>query len=335
MPATRSLMTIDEVQGAWTIMPTPAKPGAEDWRARDTVDLDETARAVDALIEAGANAVMGLGTLGECATLTWSEKKAFIATAVEAARGRVPVFMGTTTLNTRDTIEHTRYAADVGVSGTMLGMPMWCMASTAVAVQFYRDVAQACPDMAICIYANPEAFRYDYPAAFWAQVADIPQIITAKYLGLGTLLRDIGASRRRIRFLPINNDYYGAARMDPEFCTAFWSGGAVCGPAVVTVLRDEVASAKRSGDWTRAKKLSDAAGAASALFMPPGGFREFAMYNIGLEKARADAGGWMRAGPCRPPYHLTPAPLLEGARKSGERWAEIHAALLAGTFFDH
>jgi trans-o-hydroxybenzylidenepyruvate hydratase-aldolase len=331
--AKNRLMTLDEVQGAWVIMPTPAKPGADDWRAQDTVDLDETARVVEALIAAGADAIMSLGTLGECATLTWEEKKAFIATAVEAARGRVPVFTGTTTLNTRDTIEHTRQAAALGATGTMLGLPMWCPPTLQVAVQFYRDVAEACPDTSICVYANAEAFRFDYPAAFWAQMADIPQVICAKYLGIGTLLRDINASRRRIRFLPINSDYYGAARMEPDFCTAFWSGGAVCGPELVTALRDEVAAARKNGDWARARKLSDAAGAASALFMPPGGFAEFARYNIGLEKERANAGGWMKAGPCRPPYHLVPDSVLEGARKSGRRWAELAAAVRDGSFF--
>lgn len=333
MTARRELMTLDQVHGAWIIMPTPAKEGAQDWRARDTVDLDETARTVEALVGAGADAIMSLGTLGECATLTWDEKKAFMATAVEAARGRVPVFVGTTTLNTRDTIEQLLYARSVGVTGTMLGLPMWCPVTVPVAVQFYRDVAEAVPDMAICIYANAEAFRFDYPAAFWAQVAELPQVVCAKYLGIGTLLRDINASKRRIRFLPINNDYYGAARMEPEFCTAFWSGGAVCGPELVTALRDEVKLARQSGDWSRARKLSDAAGAASALFFPPGGMAEFARYNIGLEKTRANAGGWMKAGPCRPPYHLVPEPLLEGARKSGQRWAELAASVRAGTFF--
>jgi trans-o-hydroxybenzylidenepyruvate hydratase-aldolase len=333
MPKKRSLMTVNDVQGAWAIMPTPAKPGSEDWRSEDTVDLDETARAVNALIDAGVDAIMSMGTLGESSTLTWEEKKAFMATLVESARGRVPIFVGTTTMGTRDTIALTRYAADIGADGTMLGLPMWCPASVPVAVRFYHDVAEACPDMAICVYANPEAFRFDYPPAFWAQMADIPQVITAKYIGLSTLLRDIGASKRRIRFLPINSDYYGAARMAPDFCTAFWSGGVVCGPAVVTVLRDEVTTAKKTGDWSRAEKLSQAQGAASALMFPPGGWREFSMYNIGLEKARADAGGWMRAGPCRPPYHLVPEPYLEGARRSGKQWNQLHEALLAGTFF--
>jgi len=334
MPKKRQLLTVDDVHGAWVIIPTPAKPGSDDWAAEDTVDLDETARVVNALIDAGVDAIMSLGTLGEGATLTWDEKQKFMAAVVESAAGRVPVFVGTTTLNTRDTIAQTRYATDLGADGTMLGLPMWCAADTAVAVGFYRDVAAACPETAICVYANTEAFKYDYPAAFWAQLADIPQVVSAKYLGIGTLLRDIGASRRRIRFLPINNDYYGAARMEPEFCTAFWSGGAVCGPAVVTALRDEVKKAKQTGDWTRAKKLTDTVGRASTLLFPPGGFKEFAMYNIGLEKARANAGGWMNAGPCRPPYHRVPEAYLENARKSGRLWAEIHHALKAGKFFD-
>lgn len=333
MPKKRALLTLDDIRGAWVIMPTPAKPGSEDWRVEDSVDHDETARVADALVRSGVDAIMSLGTLGECATLTWPEKKAFMATLVESVRGRVPVFVGTTSLNTRDTIEQTRHAAALGADGTMLGLPMWCAPSLPVAVRFYRDVAEACPDMAICVYANAEAFKFDYPPAFWAQLADIPQIVTAKYLGIGTLQRDMVASRRRIRFLPINSDYLGAARMEPEFCSAFWSGGAVCGPAVVTALRDEVAAAQRSGDWSRARKLSEASAAASALFFPPGGFREFAMYNVGLEKERANAGGWMRAGPCRPPYHLVPEPYLEGARKSGRRWAEIHEAVAAGRFF--
>src|SRR5690606_15020343 len=134
--------------------------------------------------------------------------------------------------------------ADLGAAGTMLGLPMWCAPTVAGAVQFYKDVAQACPDTAICVYANPEAFKFDYPPSFWAQLAEVPQVITAKYLGIGTLLRDIGITRRRIRFLPINSDYWAAARMEPDFCTAFWSGGAVCGPAVVTALRDEVQAAR-------------------------------------------------------------------------------------------
>lgn len=320
----KRLLSVDEVQGAWAILPTPAKPNASDWRANDTVDLDETARVVEQLIASGVNGILSLGSLGECATLTWDEKRAFMATLVEAARGRVPVFGGTSSLSTRESVRQTREARNLGVDGVMIGPPMWCAPDVPTAVQFYRDLAEACPDLAICVYANHEAFKFEFPRPFWAQVAEIPQIITAKYLGVGALVPDLNLSRKKIRFLPIDADYYAAARIDPEFCTAFWTSGAVCGPQPVIRLRDEVIKAKRTGDWSQAKAVTDAIGKTYQTLFPLGSFKEFSVYNIGLEKARMDEAGWMKAGPCRPPYTIVPESYLEGARESGRRWAALH-----------
>lgn len=320
----KQLLRVDEVQGVWAIMPTPATPDASDWRASDTVDLSEAARVAEQLIAAGVQGIITLGSLGECATLTRPEKRALIGALVETVNGRVPLFGGTTSLNTRDTIEQTREARALGVDGVMLGPPMWCAPDVATVVEFYRNVAEACPDTAICVYANNEAFKFDFPRPFWAQVADIPQVVTAKYLGIGALVPDLNLTRRRIRFLPIDADYYASARIDPEFCTAFWTSGAVCGPNPVLRLRDEVNQARRSADWSKAKAVSDAIGKTYQTLFPNGSFKDFSMYNIGLEKARMDEAGWMKAGPCRPPYHLVPPAYLEGARESGRRWAKLH-----------
>lgn len=320
----KRLMSVNDVKGLWAIMPTPAKAGASNWRNEDTVDLDETARTIDKLIDSGVNAILTMGTLGEAATLTDSEKKKFIAAAVETVRGRVPFFAGTTCLNTRDTIKLTREAYDLGADGTMLGLPMWCAPDVAGAIQFYRDVAEAVPDMSICVYANPEAFKFEFPRPFWAEVSKLPQVVTAKYLNVGMLMADLHLSKRRIRFLPIDMDYYAAARMDPDFMTAFWSSGAVCGPAPVIQLRDEVDKAKKSGDWTRAYSITTDIVASNATVFPNGSFKEFSTYNIGIEKERMRAAGWMRPGPVRPPYHILPQHALNGARIAGEKWAEMH-----------
>ena len=328
--AYQGLMTAKDIKGAWSIMPTPAKPGCEDWRARETVDLDEAARAVNGLIEAGIDGILSMGTLGECATLTWDEKKAYMAVIVEAAQGRVPVFVGTTALNTRDTIEQTKTAHDIGADGTMLGLPMWCAPSVDVAVQFYRDVAEAVPQMNIAIYANPEAFKFEFPRPFWAQVADIPQVVTAKYMGIGTLAVDLALTREKIKLLPLDIDYYAAARIAPEFIDAFWSSGAVCGPTVVTHLRDLVVKAKKTADWSEAKAFSGRIGPALMSLLPNGSFKEFSIYNIGLEKERMNAAGWMNAGPLRPPYHIVPESYLEGARRSGQMWADLYHELEMG-----
>jgi len=316
-------MTAADVSGAWVIMPTPARADADRWDAIDTVDLDETSRAVTALLDAGADAIMSLGTLGECATLTWPEKQAFMSALIDTVRGRVPVFVGTTTLNTRDTVAQTRWARDAGADGTMVGPPMWCAPSIPTVTQFYRDLAEACPDMAIAIYANHEAFKFEFSLGFWAGVSTIPQIVTAKLPPVAQMLAYIGATGGRIRFLPIDNDYYAAARAAPDFFNGFWSSSACCGPEAAIALRDRVAKAKVDGDWTAAQRLSAAMGQAVAPIFPNGSFKEFSTYNIALEKERMNVAGFLNAGPTRAPYSIVPAPYLEGARASGRAWAKV------------
>jgi len=318
------LITVDEIVGAWAIMPTPAKPGSSDWRMEDTVDYDEAARAANALVESGVDGILSLGTFGECASLTWDEKYKFMATVIEAVAGRVPVFVGTTALNTRETIRQTRAAADLGATGTMLGLPMWCAPSVETAVQYFKDVAEACPDMGICVYDNKEAFKFEFPTQFWAQVSKIPQVVSSKYSSMDRFLRDIKVSGERIRFLPIDAAYYGAARAYPEFIKAFWTSCTVCGPLPTTLFRDAVIRAKETGDWSVARKLSEEIGYTQATLFPNGNFKDFSMYNIILEKERMNAAGWMVAGPTRPPYQLAPESYLEGARESGRRAMQLH-----------
>jgi trans-o-hydroxybenzylidenepyruvate hydratase-aldolase len=316
-------LTPADIKGTWAILPTPSLPNASDWREERTVDLDETVRMVKGLLDAGVDGLFSLGTYGECGTLTWDEKREFIATVVETVGGRVPYFCGTTALNTREVVRQTRAARDLGVDGTMLGVPMWCRMETHTAVQFYKDVAEAVPELAICAYANPEAFKFEFGRPFWAQVDKIPQVVCAKYIGIGLLDLDLHLTKN-IRLLPNEADYYAAARMAPDRITGFWSSGALCGPATPLRLRDEVARAKATGDWSAAQAISNELRDADATFFPKGEFSEFSKYNIGLEKARMDEAGWIKAGPVRPPYHLVPEAYLEGARTSGRAWAKLH-----------
>lgn len=311
------------VQGVWAILPTPAVPEASDWRTEYTVDLEETARMVEALIAAGVDGLLSLGTYGEGSTLTWTEKRDFIDTVIQTARGRIPYFSGTTALNTREVVRQTREVHEMGVSGTMLGVPMWCKADLPTAVRFYQDVTEACPDTALCVYANPEAFKFAFPTPFWAQVGKLPQVVTAKYMGIGPLVSDLDVAPN-IRFLPHEANHYGAARIDPERMTAFWSSSALCGPRPALKLRDVVRHARRTGDWSEARAMDRRIAAADAGMLPNGDFAEFSKYNIGIEKERMNAAGWIKAGPCRPPYHLVPEAYLEAARRSGRAYAEMN-----------
>lgn len=323
MAIRKTRLTAADVVGAWAIIPTPAKENASDWRAGDTVDLDETARVVEALIAAGVDGILSLGTLGECAALSAREKRAFIKTMVESARGRVPVFAGSTALGTREAIEQTRAAYDLGADGTMVGPGMWNKPDANMAAQFYRDLAEAVPEMPVCVYANSFVFKFDFPPAFWAQVAEIPQVICAKTASAATYLRDQKAARGRIRLMPMDAEFYAAARLDPQTAVAFWSSSAACGPAPAVALRELVAAAKVSGDWAAALALTDKMTAAVLPVICYGDWERFQIHNTALEKGRMDAAGWMKAGPNRPPYQLVPEQIREFGRIAGESWAAL------------
>lgn len=321
---------LEDVNGAWAIIPTPAIDSGDDWRTEDTVDYDEVEGAVTGLIDAGVDGIMCQGTFGEGATLTWDEKRKMTEVMVETAAGRVPIFAGVTTLNTRETIRQLMHARDIGADGTMLGLPMWQEIDVPGAVRFYQDVAAAVPELAICIYANPEAFKFAFPTPFWAQVADIPQVVSCKYINIGQLQLHTMVSRKQIRFLPLEFDHKDAARMDPEFHTAFWSPCACTGPELSVHWRDIIKEATQTGDWSRPDALYPRLMSVLSNLFPPGGFPEFSRYNIQLEKERINAAGWMKAGPCRPPYITAPADYLAGAGKAGTGWAELNELLKAG-----
>lgn len=315
---------IEQLNGVLAIMPTPALANAADPAAVDTVDHQEARRAVSALIADGVDAIMINGTFGEGATLTWDELEEFTRTIVDEVAHRVPVFGGATTLNTRDTIARARVLGEIGVDGLLLGRPMWSPCDDETIVDFYRHVASGAPELGIVVYDNPVSFRGKISTAVYEQIARIPQVIAAKYPALGdSFAADLDAMGDGMRLLPLAREWYTAWQQAPGRVPACWSGSASCGPAPDLAMRD----ALRAGRMDEAAQIADALGIASETFFPNGSFEIFSRYNVPLEKIRIDEAGYIKAGPCRPPYIHCPDDYAEGARESGRRLAALHRRL--------
>ncbi|MDF3282982.1 MULTISPECIES: dihydrodipicolinate synthase family protein [unclassified Gordonia (in: high G+C Gram-positive bacteria)] len=310
-----------DIRGVLAIIPTPATANASDPAAIDTVDHTETARAVSALIDDGVDAIMANGTLGEGATLTFDEHRDFAATVIETAAGRVPVFIGATTLNTRDTITRAKLFADMGASGLLLGRPMWSPCDDTATVGFYSDVARAVDDLAIVIYDNPVSFRGRISTQAYAQLAQIPQIVATKYPMMGpSFVADLAATEGTMAILPVERDWPTAWRLSEGTVQACWSGSASCGPAPAVALREAVSAA----DAGRIDEIGAQYQHAAQTFFPNGSFELFSRYNVQLEKIRINEAGYIAAGPARPPYTACPDDYAEGARESGRRLAQMH-----------
>ena len=156
-----------DLRGMYAIIPTPAKPGAERLDATDTVDLAETARLVEHLLRDGTTGLIALGTTGECATLAQADYEAFVDCVLTTVNKRVPTFIGTTALGGQEAVRRIRFVRERGADGTLLGLPMWQPCTTEMAVKYYAEMSALFPDLAIMVYANARAFRFNFSAEFW------------------------------------------------------------------------------------------------------------------------------------------------------------------------
>ncbi len=309
-----------DVHGIFNILATPATADADHWDCEDSVNYAETTRLVNALIDGDVDTLMTNGTFGEGATLTESEWSKFNQTVVETVGGRVPVFGGATTLNTRDTIRRSRELIEMGFTGLFLGRPMWQQMDDDAIVGYYSDIAEALPDAPIVIYDNPEAFKGKLSPLVYARLAKIPNIVASKYMAIGpSYLVDLAAVGDNIVLMPLDSDWYFADLWAPGKPRAAWSGSGHCGMAPLLALRN----AMQSGDDEAARRITLELRDAYSTLFPDGDFHEFSIYNIQLEKARFNAGGLFNVGPYRPPYQHLPEAYAEGAVLSSKKYAAL------------
>ena len=315
------MLAANEIRGMYAIIPTPAKPGSDKWNAEETLNLDETARLVNRLVEDGVSGLIALGTTGECATVSSDEYPALVACVVDTVSRRVPVFVGSTALGSREVIQRLRLVKEQGADGSLLGLPMWQPLTKEMAVEYYKSVSEAFPDFAIMAYANARAFRFDFDAEFWGRVARAaPTVTSAKFSNSKVLLASLEATESKINFVPIDSSVYEFHGLSPDTTTACWATAASMGPQPSIALMNAIVA----GDEAGAKAASDdIAWANEVVDDIIGDPTLFASYNIQFEKARITAAGYCDPGPVRPPYNLLPESIEKKCQENGRRWAEI------------
>ena len=143
------------------------------------VDLAATRAVQTALIEDGVHGLVALGTVGENNSLTADEKRTVLRTAVEAARGRVPVVAGVSELTTGAAVAFARDAEAIGATGLML-LPAMVYVPTPRELEFhFRSVADA-TRLPIMLYNNPPAYRVSIDVDTLERLANVPNIVAVK-----------------------------------------------------------------------------------------------------------------------------------------------------------
>jgi dihydrodipicolinate synthase/N-acetylneuraminate lyase len=315
------MLTASDLRGLYAIIPTPARPGAQEIGATDTVDLDETERLINKLIRDGSRGLIVLGTTGECATLSHADYEQFVDCVGRVVAKRVPLFVGATALGAHEVHRRLKFAQERGADGTLLGLPMWQPCTTDMAIKYYAAVSRAFPKLAIMVYANMRAFRFNFPQEFWAAVVNAaPTVMSAKYSRAQGLRELIAATDRRVNFMPIDMGVAEFYSISPETTTSCWATAAAMGPQPAVAIMDAI----QKKDAQRIKKLNDEINWANEPIL---GMLEkpevFASYNIQVEKVRIEAAGYCKPGPIRPPYDVFPEEYAAKARECGRRWADL------------
>lgn len=119
-----------------------------------SIDWDGTLRHLDGLIAAGVHGLFVLGTTGEFTQFSINERKEYAQKVVEHVKGRVPVIIGTGSVNTRETIDLTRHAKGVGADAAAVVTPFYQTLGAEQLLAHYGAVANAV-DLPIFVYNIP------------------------------------------------------------------------------------------------------------------------------------------------------------------------------------
>jgi 4-hydroxy-tetrahydrodipicolinate synthase len=132
------------------IIPAVATPMFEDGAINEV----ELRNQVNRHITAGADGIFCLGTNGEAYILDKDEKKRVMHIFVEEAKGRVPVYAGTGCVGTKDTIELSEAAQEIGVDALSVISPYFAAISQNEIFEHYSALAESV-DLPIVLYNMP------------------------------------------------------------------------------------------------------------------------------------------------------------------------------------
>jgi dihydrodipicolinate synthase/N-acetylneuraminate lyase len=149
-------------------------------RKDGVLDLEATAKHVEALIASGISGLVFLGSLGENQSLTPEEKRLVIEAMVATVNGRVTVLSGVAESSVVEAARYVREGEKLGLDGFMLMPPMIYKSPDPRETIFHlRTVAKA-TGLPIMIYNNPISYGHDVTPQMFATLSDQKNFVALK-----------------------------------------------------------------------------------------------------------------------------------------------------------
>jgi len=305
------MVTAKDVQGVMAMMPSFSTDDAGDLKATATVAIDNLQTGIDRMIKDGIDVITTTGSFGECYNLFWDEFKTIASASVEAAKKRVPLFIGSTSPNAREVVQRLKFIQDIGGDGTLLGVPYYDAQSPDYIVDFYSQIAEMFPKLAILIYHNPVNHKVKIPVSVFPRLVKYSNIIGMKDSHRDTreFVRLMEIIRGKISVMTNQAQMFPYYRMGSSGC---WSIDAWMGPWAVLYLRNLVRARKDHEALQIITEIMSAAGGER-----PGG-NEGATAKLPIEFA-----GYVKPGPARTPIVKFSESAIERAKKKAEGWKKL------------
>lgn len=144
-----------------------------------SINFDTTQQMVDNLINEGVHGIIVNGTVGENCSLRPEEKRAVMKSALEVAKGRVPVLSGVAETTTEFAVEYAKDAEKIGIDGLMTLPGMVYRSTEREAIYHYQQIARNC-GLPIMVYNNPITYGVDVSIEGMKVLAEEKNIVAVK-----------------------------------------------------------------------------------------------------------------------------------------------------------
>jgi 4-hydroxy-tetrahydrodipicolinate synthase len=175
------------LKGSLVAIATPMQPGGE-------LDLPGLRKLIDFHVANGTAGIVIVGTTGESPTVDFEEHCLLIETAVESAKGRIPIIAGTGSNSTAEAIEQTEYAKKVGASYCLSVVPYYNKPSQEGLYLHFKTIAEKV-ELPLILYNVPGRTTADLGTDTVLRLAELPGVVGIKD-ATSDLVRHVELMRR-------------------------------------------------------------------------------------------------------------------------------------------
>jgi 4-hydroxy-tetrahydrodipicolinate synthase len=217
-----------------------------------SLDLDRYRALIDWHVASGTAGIVAVGTTGESPTVDVEEHVTLIRVAVEHAAGRVPVVAGTGGNSTREAIELTRHAREVGAAATLQVVPYYNKPGQEGLYRHFRAVAESV-DLPQILYNVPGRTVADLSNDTIVRLAQVPGIV-----GLKDATGDLPRASDLLARVPASFALY-SGNDDSAFALMAVGGHGVISVTANVAPREmaQLCAAVRAGDLAGARAIND------------------------------------------------------------------------------